>query len=151
MFNASNLELKTYFRNMLFFSVYAFINLAVVQMVWKWILLNYLALCLRLSLSDSGAVIVIRVTQFCHHVPDCSIKKGKQDVRIADILQNLVDISTGLHLMLDSVHIDLLFSELRMIKSALDSCGCANQCNFWLTFSHLVNFQKQGMDLLLCL
>lgn len=33
MFNASNLELKTYFRNMLFFSVYAFINLVVVQMV----------------------------------------------------------------------------------------------------------------------
>lgn len=39
-----------------------------------------------LSLSDSGAVIVIRVTQFCHHVPDCSIKKGKQDVRVEQSL-----------------------------------------------------------------
>lgn len=73
---------------------------------------------------------MISVTQFCQHVPDCSIRKDKQDVRVEQSLklQNLVNINTWLHSTLlwcspdhfeASVHANLYLAKHNIAKNAV--------------------------------
>lgn len=139
-----NVALWAHFRKTCFFlCVYVLVNLAMLQMVWKLILFHHhLALSLFLSLSLSewlrGAVIVISVTQFCQHVPDCSIRKGKQDVRVEQSLklQNLVNINTWPLLTLSWYSLDHFETSVHqtcVLQSTVlhDAHGdCVGQWNF---------------------